>query len=301
MKISSNALEILRKRYLLRDSQGRIIETPSQMFKRVAKAVAAADGNRRKTEQEFYEMMINLEFLPNSPTLMNAGTKLGQLNACFVLPIEDSIDGIFLSLRNMAKIHQSGGGTGFNFSKIRPKGDIVMSTKGIASGPVSFMKIFDKATEVIKQGGKRRGANIGILNMDHPDIDEFITAKKEDVLRNFNISAAVSDKFMQAVEKNKDWSLINPRNKKIVKKIKARKLFNLIAEMAWKTGDPGVIFIDEVNRKHPLLEKIESTNPCAEQPLLPNESCNLGSINLSKMVKDDEVDWQKLRKTITQE
>ncbi|UZE93759.1 MAG: adenosylcobalamin-dependent ribonucleoside-diphosphate reductase [Candidatus Pacearchaeota archaeon] len=305
MKFSANALKVLEERYLLRDNKGKIIETPTQMFKRIAKAVASADKkfrqNPKKTEKEFLEMMKNLEFLPNSPTLMNAGTPIGQLSACFVLPIEDSLDSIFTTLKDMAKIQQSGGGTGFSFSNLRPKGDIVKSTKGVASGPVSFIKIYDATTDVIKQGGKRRGANMAVLHCTHPDIEEFIHAKgKERQLSNFNISVAVTDSFMNAATKNKTFNLINPRTRKVAKKIDAKKLFNEIYKAAWKTGDPGMIYIDEINRKQPTpkLDKIEATNPCGELPLLAYESCNLGSINLSKFVEKEKINYTKLRKVI---
>ncbi len=267
LKLGVNAVRVLERRYLLRDEKGSIVETPAQLFRRVAKATASVDLLHKtvKTEEEFYNMLANLEFLPNSPTLMNAGTELGQLSACFVLPVEDSVKSIFEALTSMALIHQSGGGTGFSFSKLRPKGDIVKSTKGVASGPVSFMRIFDVATEVIKQGGRRRGANMGILRIDHPDVAEFITAKeKEGFLANFNISVGITDAFMSAVEKNEDWELINPRTGKPEKKFKARDIFDLIVTMAWRTGDPGLIFLDEINRHNPTphLGEIESTNPC---------------------------------------
>ena len=304
-KLTVNSLEVLRKRYLLRDETGRIIETPAQMFLRVARTIAKVDknygGNPKESEKTFYEMMAKLEFLPNSPTLFNAGTKLGQLSACFVLPVEDSLKSIFTAVKDMAIIEQSGGGVGFDFSKLRPKGDIVKSTKGVASGPVSFMRVFDVATDVIKAGGKRRGAMMGILRVDHPDIEEFITAKqKPGVLSNFNISVAVTDDFMEKIEADEEYWLVNPRNKRKVRKLKARYVWNLIAESAWKSGDPGVVFIDEVNRHNPTPEvgRIEATNPCGEQPLLPYESCNLGSINLSRMVENGKINWKKLRKTV---
>jgi len=307
LKLGVNATKVLKTRYLMKDYEGKIIETPRQMFRRVAKAVAEADliydkkSDVEETVETFYQVMANLEFLPNSPTLMNAGTRLGQLSACFVLPVEDSIEGIFTTLKHMALIHQSGGGTGFSFSKLRPAGDIVGSTKGVASGPVSFMTIYDAATNVIKQGGRRRGANMAILDVTHPDILRFVEAKsREGILTNFNISVAVTDKFMDAVEKDAEYDLVNHRSGKTETKLRARHVFDLIVSNAWRTGDPGLVFIDEINRHNPTPEvgKIWSTNPCGEQPLLPFESCNLGSINLAKMVKDREVDWQKLRRTV---
>ncbi|MCM8771747.1 MAG: adenosylcobalamin-dependent ribonucleoside-diphosphate reductase [Candidatus Omnitrophica bacterium] len=300
LKLSVNAINILRKRYLLRNEIGEIIETPEELFRRVAKCVAECEKEKNKYEEEFYKIMVNLEFLPNSPTLMNAGTLLGQLSACFVLPIEDSLDGIFTTLKNMALIHKSGGGTGFSFSKLRPKGDVVGSTKGVASGPVSFIEIYDKATEIIKQGGKRRGANMGVLNCDHPDIYEFITSKRKNILRNFNISVAVTDEFMEKVIKKEKYHLINPRNGKKVREVYANEVFDLICESAWETGDPGIIYIDEINRHNPTpqLGKIESTNPCGETPLLPYESCNLGSINLTKIIENGKINWEKLEKII---
>jgi len=305
LKLGVNAIKVLKNRYLMKDYEGKVTETPSQMLRRVAKAVAKADllydkkSDVERAEETFYQIMANREFLPNSPTLMNAGTRLGQLSACFVLPVDDSIDGIFTTLKHMAMIHQSGGGTGFSFSKLRPAGDIVGSTKGVASGPVSFMTIYDAATNVIKQGGRRRGANMAILDVTHPDVLKFIEAKsREGILTNFNISVAVTDQFMEAVEKDAEVALINPRSGKAEAKLRARHVFDLIVSNAWRTGDPGIVFIDEINRYNPTpkLGEIRSTNPCGEQPLLPFESCNLGSINLVKMVKDREVDWEKLRK-----
>ncbi|MEO0093785.1 MAG: adenosylcobalamin-dependent ribonucleoside-diphosphate reductase, partial [candidate division WOR-3 bacterium] len=307
LKLSVNATTVLKRRYLLKNEKGEVIETPKELFTRVAKTIAAPDANYgksedcAKSEEEFFTMMANLEFLPNSPTLMNAGTPIGQLSACFVLPVEDSIDGIFTTLKNMALIHQSGGGTGFSFSRLRPKDDIVKSTGGVASGPVSFMTIFDAATEVVKQGGRRRGANMAILRVDHPDILEFIAAKsQEGKLTNFNISVGVTDSFIEAVKRNQEYELINPRTQKAVKRLKARAVFDLICHNAWATGDPGLIFLDEINRHNPTpkLGEIEATNPCGEQPLLPYESCNLGSINLVKMLKDGKMDWTKFRQTI---
>ncbi len=304
-KLTVNALEVLRQRYLLRDENERIIESPAGLFRRVAKAVAACDSkygeNADESEKVFQKMMSHLEFIPNTPTLFNAGTQLGQLSACFVLPVEDSLEGIFTSAKNMALIEQSGGGVGFDFSRLRPKGDIVRSTKGVASGPASFMRIFDTGTEIIKAGGKRRGAMMAVLRVDHPDVLEFITSKQQPgFLSNFNISVAVSDEFMKAVEEGGEYWLVNPRNKQKTKKLVAKEVWDLMAKSAWMSGDPGVIFIDEVNRHNPtpLVGRIESTNPCGEQPLLPYESCNLGSINLSKMVEDGRINWEKLREII---
>jgi len=307
-KLRESALIVLRQRYLLKNEKNEVIETPEELFERVAKAVASAEANFSKGlsrveeyTEKFYELMVNLDFLPNSPTLMNAGCPLGQLSACFVLPIEDSLDSIFETLKFAALIHKSGGGTGFSFSKIRPKGDIVASTQGVASGPLSFIKVFDSATEAIKQGGKRRGANMGILRVDHPDIKEFITAKREEnVLTNFNLSVAITDQFMKALEKGEKFPLINPRNQKIVRYVDPEEIFSLIAESAWESGDPGVIFIDTINRYNPTphLGEIEATNPCGEQPLLPFESCNLGSINLANFVEDGKIDWETLRETV---
>jgi len=308
MKFSANALKVLEERYLLKDEQGKIIETPTEMFARIAKAIASVDLKYKKTdeqvrqlEKDFFNSMSSLDFLPNTPTIMNAGTNIGQLSACFVLPIEDSLESIFTTLRYMAVIQQSGGGTGFSFSRLRPKGDIVRSTKGVASGPVSFIKIFDSATEVIKQGGKRRGANMAVLHCTHPDVEQFILAKQgSKQLTNFNISVAANDEFMNSVVNNKAFHLINPRNKKVEKVVNAKEIFDMICKAAWQTGDPGMIFLDEINRKQPTpqIGLIESTNPCGEVPLLPYESCNLGSINLSKMVINRKIDFDKLKKTV---
>jgi ribonucleoside-diphosphate reductase alpha chain len=306
LKLSLNAITVLRGRYLLKNDNRRVIETPLGMFRRVADFVARGEryfSSQKESffREKFYEKMTSLEFLPNSPTLMNAGTSLGQLSACFVLPIEDSIDHIFSSLKAMALIHQSGGGTGFSFSNLRPKDDIVFSTKGIASGPVSFMQVFDAATRVILQGGRRRGANMAILKVNHPDIVEFVEAKlKPGVLDNFNISVGITDKYMQALRYNRDIELINPRTKRTSRRIKARTLFSLINASAYKCADPGLVFLDCINRTHPLkgLGLVEATNPCGEVPLLPYESCNLASINLSKFVKNKKVDWKNLKETI---
>lgn len=304
-KLTVNALEVLRKRYLLRDEEGGTVETPAKMFTRVARAIAKVDkeygGNPKESEKIFYEMMVRTEFLPNSPTLFNAGTALGQLSACFVLPVEDSLESIFSAVRNMALIEKSGGGVGFDFSKLRPKGDMVKSTKGVASGPVSFMGVFDSATEVIKAGGKRRGAMMGVLRADHPDVIEFITSKqKSGVLSNFNVSVAVTDDFMKKVEEDGEYWLINPRNRGKVRRLKAEDIWSLMAKSAWESGDPGVIFLDEINRYNPTpkIGRIEATNPCGEEPLLPYESCNLGSVNLSRMVENGKVKWNKLRGTV---
>ncbi len=304
-KLTVNALEVLRARYLLRNEKGSLTETPTLLFQRVAKAIAATDKtygeNPAQAEKTFYDMMAKLEFLPNTPTLFNAGTDIGQLSACFVLPIHDSLDSVFTTLKNMALIEKTGGGVGFNFSNLRPKGDIVKSTKGVASGPVSFMRVFDAATEVIKAGGKRRGAMMGILRVDHPNVLEFTVAKQNPtLLSNFNVSVAVTDGFMQAVASDGQYWLVNPRNRERVKQLRARDVWSLMARSAWASGDPGVVFIDEINRGNPTAEVglIESTNPCGEQPLLPYESCNLGSINLPRIVEDGKVNWGKLGETV---
>lgn len=300
LKLSLNAVKVLQSRYLLRNEEGEVIETPLEMFKRVSKAVSSVEKHdSTKWEKEFFDMMFKLEFIPNSPCLMNAGTRFQQLSACFVFDIQDSLANIFDILKIAALIQKTGGGTGFNFSRLRQKGAIVGTTKGIASGPVSFMNVYDKMTDVIKQGSKRRGANMGVLRVDHPDILEFIKCKNNpNVFTNFNISVAVTDKFMEAVIKNKDYFIIDPRTKQNIKKLNARTMFEAITSNAWQTGDPGIIFIDRINQFHNLNQEITGVNPCGEQPLLPFESCVLGSINLTKFVKNNEVDWNKLKKTI---
>lgn len=304
--LTENAIQILEDRYFLKDKHGHIVEDSIELFKRVAKSVSLCENEKSEFyEKQFYELLSGLYFLPNSPTLMNAGCKDGQLSACFVLPVEDSLESIFTTLKNNALIHQSGGGTGFNFSKLRPKDDMVSSTSGTSSGPVAFMKIYDAATEYVKQGGKRRGANMGILNVDHPDISEFIHSKStKKVIENFNISVGISDAFMEAVINDSDWQLINPRTKGVDTVLRAKSLWEMIITQAWETGDPGLIFLDTINdhNQTPEIGTLSSTNPCGEVPLLDYESCNLGSINLSKMVvlKNElyTVDWKKLSETI---
>ncbi|AGB41394.1 ribonucleoside-diphosphate reductase, adenosylcobalamin-dependent [Halobacteroides halobius DSM 5150] len=339
-ELSENAINLLEKRYLQRDEEGNLQETPPEMFQRVAKNIASAEEKKElkeEYEEKFYNLMTELKFLPNSPTLMNAGAELQQLAACFVLPVEDSMEGIFSAVKNAALIHKSGGGTGFSFSRLRPKNDVVKSTGGVSSGPLSFMKVFNRATDTVKQGGKRRGANMGMLRVDHPDILDFIHAKGElteenqelyddyketiegtnlslikvdkkldnykrklldNQFSNFNLSVAVTEDFMDAVKEDNEYDLINPRTGEKVDQLPARKVYNLIVNYAWKNGEPGMVFLDEINQDHPLPEEIEATNPCGEQPLLPNEACNLGSINLSKFVANGEVLWDELEETI---
>lgn len=310
--LNPNAEVVLQKRYLKKGLDGKPIENPKEMFWRVASGIASMEENypdsswkAEELARTFYTMMTQYDFLPNSPTLMNAGTELGQLAACFVLPVGDSMDEIFDAVKHAALIHKSGGGTGFSFTRLRPKDSRVGSTGGVASGPISFLKIFNTATEQVKQGGTRRGANMGILRVDHPDILEFIRAKeREGDLNNFNLSVALTEKFMNSVENDEEYPLVAPHTGEIVEYLKAREVFELLVRKAWESGDPGIIFLDRINRDNPTPDQgeMESTNPCGEQPLLPYEACNLGSINLARFVTEADgvrgVDWDRLRQTV---
>jgi ribonucleoside-diphosphate reductase alpha chain len=304
--LTPSAITVLHQRYLLRDETGRVIESTAEMMERVARHVAAAEdryaaGSSDRWAREFETALKALRFLPNSPTLMNAGTEIGLLSGCFVLPIEDSLDSIFTALREMALIHQAGGGTGFSFSRLRRSGDRVRTTRGVASGPVSFMRIFDAATEVVKQGGRRRGANMAVLDCSHPDIEEFIAAKSEPgSLENFNLSVAITDELMEDARSGSTHRLRDPRTGEVAAELPAAELFGRIAAAAWRGGDPGALFIDRINAERPVPElgRIEATNPCGEVPLLPHESCNLGSVNLARMVSGGEVDWERLAATV---
>src|SRR5436189_1519735 len=312
LDLNANALTVLERRYLVKDDHGKPVERPEDLFWRVARTIAAPDrtygASDRAVEslaETFFELMATRVWMPNSPTLMNAGRPLGQLSACFVLPVEDALSngrsGIYDTLRAMALVHQSGGGTGFSFSRLRPKNDVVRSTMGVASGPVSFMKLYDASTDVVKQGGTRRGANMGILRVDHPDILEFITCKDDlTQVTNFNISVAVTDAFMRALEQGTSYDLIHPRTKQVVRQLDARDVFRTIVHGAWKTGEPGVYFIDRANHYNPIphLGSYEATNPCGEQPLLPYDVCNLGSINVGLFARDGDVDWDRLRTAV---